>query len=206
MAASHEHKGGNAWKREQLWSNAIRVAVSRATTRGEPTKRLQSLAEKCVELGLSGDMTAIKEIGDRLDGRAAGNENLTLDVGPSLVSILLRRRDGPRPLDLEPGEFRSGSSEGDPGPVAISSPEHDSVEGSGSDPLGPRGRENDPPGVGGSVVDIDPNPLQDSGDCLGGEPASGCGLAGAGEMAFPDAGPHAAGSDPHRRKTGSDGL
>ena len=53
------------------WSEALMLAVKRSTEKGKKTKRLAVLADTCVKKGLAGDMQAIKEIGDRLDGKAA---------------------------------------------------------------------------------------------------------------------------------------
>ncbi len=47
------------------------VAVKRQTTGGKKTKKLAMLADKLVERALEGDITAMKEIGDRLDGKPA---------------------------------------------------------------------------------------------------------------------------------------
>ena len=58
-------------KGEKHWRDALMVAVNRIRD-GDPDQRplLAHLAEKCLELALQGDMQAIKEIGNRLDGRA----------------------------------------------------------------------------------------------------------------------------------------
>lgn len=50
------------------WADALRIASSDTI---EGKKRLRKLAEKTWELALNGDMQAIKEIGDRLDGKPA---------------------------------------------------------------------------------------------------------------------------------------
>lgn len=44
------------------------VAVKRQTGKGK-TKKLSMLADKLVERALEGDIPAMKEIGDRLDGK-----------------------------------------------------------------------------------------------------------------------------------------
>lgn len=49
------------------WQAALRLAVNEVDPDG--FKMLRKLADKTVELGLAGDMEAIKEIGNRLDGR-----------------------------------------------------------------------------------------------------------------------------------------
>ena len=64
-------------KSDKEWRDAIRLAVHRyrVAGKGEKAKKfrvLQLLADKVVSKALDdGDMAAIKEIGDRLDGRPA---------------------------------------------------------------------------------------------------------------------------------------
>ena len=69
MAARKTLAGGN--KSEKLWRDALMRAVKRAVP-GKPNKTtyLECIATRCVEAALGGEMAAIKEIGDRLDGRA----------------------------------------------------------------------------------------------------------------------------------------
>ena len=55
----------------RLWANTIRRAVVQSD--GE---RLRRIAEALLTKAEDGDMTAIKELGDRLDGKA----NLSLDL------------------------------------------------------------------------------------------------------------------------------
>ncbi len=59
-------KGG---KPDKLWRDALMRAVNRAAEKGKKTKRLDQLADVCVAEGLKGNMPAITEIGNRLDGR-----------------------------------------------------------------------------------------------------------------------------------------
>ena len=69
MAAPNNPRGA---KSDKLWRDAIMVAVKRETTGadGKPTKKLALLADKLVNEAINGNVAAIKEIGDRLDGRA----------------------------------------------------------------------------------------------------------------------------------------
>lgn len=69
--AGKKGRSGTNKNQDKPWSDALRRAVKRAVAKGAKTKRLEQLADKCVELALAGDMQAMKEIGDRLDGRAA---------------------------------------------------------------------------------------------------------------------------------------
>jgi len=56
-------------KPDKLWRDALMRAVHRLNRDGT-TKRLEALADKCVEMALAGNIEAMKEIGNRLDGRA----------------------------------------------------------------------------------------------------------------------------------------
>lgn len=65
---------------EKVWRDAVLLAVNDKEGKGKDArKKLRALAEALVEKGLAGDVGAIKEIGDRLDGKAAqvvaGDEN-----------------------------------------------------------------------------------------------------------------------------------
>ena len=44
-------------------------------------KKLARLADRCVEAALGGDMTAMKEIGDRLDGKPRQSMDMTTVAG-----------------------------------------------------------------------------------------------------------------------------
>lgn len=56
----------NAAKENRLWGETIRrIAVQ------DDAKRLRAVAEKLYDAAEQGDVSAIREIGDRLDGKAA---------------------------------------------------------------------------------------------------------------------------------------
>ena len=52
---------------DNSWANMVRVAAHEQHKTGQP--RLRALADVIWNAALEGDMTAIKEIGDRLDGK-----------------------------------------------------------------------------------------------------------------------------------------
>jgi len=78
-------KGNSNAARGTRWRSAIdRALDDRSRARGQDA--LQQIALKLIEAAAQGDLSAIKEIGDRLDGRAiqaiAGH-----DLGPLLPSV-----------------------------------------------------------------------------------------------------------------------
>lgn len=56
----------NARKENRLWGETIRRVVTQ-----DSSKRLRSAAEKLVALAEEGDVPALRELGDRLDGKPA---------------------------------------------------------------------------------------------------------------------------------------
>ena len=54
----------NSSSANRLWANTIRRAVAQ----GDP-ERLRRIAEKLLSMAEEGDIQAIKEIGDRVDGK-----------------------------------------------------------------------------------------------------------------------------------------
>ena len=93
MAARLDGKQG--YKADKLFRDALMVAVKRATAKGSPTKRLAALADALVEKGVGGDVPAIKEIADRLDGKPM--QGVALDVAVAITTIERRIID---PVEL----------------------------------------------------------------------------------------------------------
>lgn len=62
-------KGATA---DKFWSEAVRLSVYREEEddAGKIRKRLNIIADKLSRMAMEGDMAAIKEIGERLDGKA----------------------------------------------------------------------------------------------------------------------------------------
>lgn len=54
-------------KSEKTFANMLRVAISEA--HGEGGTRLRAVADALVEKAMGGDVPAIKEVADRLDGK-----------------------------------------------------------------------------------------------------------------------------------------
>lgn len=66
-------KGNQNAKRAKVWSDAVRKAIVQG-------KKLEPLAEKLIDEALSGNMVAMKEIGDRLEGKPMQETHNTHDV------------------------------------------------------------------------------------------------------------------------------
>lgn len=82
VAAAAEANKGNkhASKENRVWGSLIRrLAVQ------EDYKRLHAIANKLYEMAAEGDMSAIKEIGDRLDGKAIATQEVTGSDGAPMV-------------------------------------------------------------------------------------------------------------------------
>jgi hypothetical protein len=71
----------NSSKNNRIWANTIRkLAVQ------EDYKRIHAIAEKLFEKAQEGDLGAMKEVGDRLDGKAIATQELTGPDGSNLPS------------------------------------------------------------------------------------------------------------------------
>lgn len=70
MAARKTPSAGG--KPDKLMRDAIMVALKREAVdaEGRPTRKLTLVAERLVDLAIAGDIYAIKEINDRVDGKA----------------------------------------------------------------------------------------------------------------------------------------
>lgn len=91
MAAPLNPKGA---KSDKIWREAIMRAVRRLETDeppkdSRPEQRLERLADALVAKGLEGDVPALREVGDRLDGKAtqpiSGDED-----GPPIIHEVRR--------------------------------------------------------------------------------------------------------------------
>jgi uncharacterized protein YqgV (UPF0045/DUF77 family) len=69
------------------WEKAIRLVMHRYDPKRKMA-RLQALAEKTYELAMEGNMAAIKEIGDRLDGKASQRVAMEVKVDEQTLDLL----------------------------------------------------------------------------------------------------------------------
>jgi hypothetical protein len=71
----------NARKENRMWADAIRKTIIQG-------KRLDALAEKLVSMAAEGDMQALKEIGDRLDGKPSQSIDANIDLTGNLATLI----------------------------------------------------------------------------------------------------------------------
>lgn len=106
MPAPYHNNGG---KKEKYWRDALMVAIKRTDKEGRTV--LSKIAQKVVEAAMSGDMTAIKEIGDRIDGKAPQSLDVTTHnerpieelTDIELAAFIARRSQGSAGTPAEKG-------------------------------------------------------------------------------------------------------
>lgn len=82
MAERGAPEGNKNATKNRPWAEAInRVLLA------EDGKKMRALAEKLVEKALEGDVTALKEVGDRSDGKPA-QAIVGADGGPLIVEVV----------------------------------------------------------------------------------------------------------------------
>lgn len=84
-------KGRSGKKLDKEWRNALRAVLHRPDA--DNRKPLALIAEACVAKAMSGDMDAIIEIGNRLDGRPKQEMDLTTSPGEAFLEFLREMND-----------------------------------------------------------------------------------------------------------------
>ena len=79
MAAPKGNKNANKAK---IWSDAVRKAILSG-------KRLDSLAKALIDKALEGDISALKEVGDRLEGKVAQTQIIQGDDEGGAVQTMV---------------------------------------------------------------------------------------------------------------------
>lgn len=110
---------GGSTKSEKHWRDALRVALMR-TDEGDPRPRLARIAERVVLMAVEGDMQAVKEIGDRIDGRVPQQVDLPQDVMQQIVVTWARSQ--PAIIDADQQSGDSISDDTVRAPTAIPAP------------------------------------------------------------------------------------
>jgi len=81
-------KGNNNAGKNKAWSDAVHKALM---AEHEPDKKkLHKLAEKLVDMAIEGDMQAIRECGDRMDGKAHQSVEISGDPSKPLITEIKR--------------------------------------------------------------------------------------------------------------------
>ncbi len=90
--------------KEKSFANMLRIAINEATAEGGT--KLRAVADALVDKAISGDVPAIKEIADRLDGKVpqthGGDEE-------NPIAVELIRRVIVRPGNPDSGDIRAAS-------------------------------------------------------------------------------------------------
>lgn len=80
-------------KSDKLWSDAVRIAALREAEDddGKIRKRLNILADNLLKAAIAGDIQAIKEVGDRIDGKPKAQTEVSgPDGGDIPVGLTVR--------------------------------------------------------------------------------------------------------------------
>ena len=77
---------------KKIWIAALNRSIAQ-----DDGKRLRAAAEKLLDLAVDGDVAALKELGDRLDGKPAQSMTLAGDPDNPLQIVERRvvKKDGP---------------------------------------------------------------------------------------------------------------
>jgi hypothetical protein len=70
------------------WADAIKAALAQIDPKTKRS-RLELVAESLVMAGMVGDVAALKELGDRVDGKVPQRTELTSPDGPLLVTQIV---------------------------------------------------------------------------------------------------------------------
>lgn len=75
--------------KEKSFANMLNIAIKEAVEGKEHTK-LRAVADALVDKAMSGDVQAIKEVADRLDGKVQLEieQNTTHEVGNSVAALM----------------------------------------------------------------------------------------------------------------------
>ena len=93
---------------DKLWRDAVRRAVKRQAADGKGTQ-LEALADKLVACALEGDISAMQEIGNRLDGKPTQELNATVR-DESFIQLLKVVNDLRQKRELREAEPRLNGS------------------------------------------------------------------------------------------------
>lgn len=82
--------GNQNGKRGKAWADAVRRAIREKYEGEDYEAKLAQLAKKLIEAADAGDMSALKEVGDRLDGKPSQSIDVGSDPDRPLVQKIVR--------------------------------------------------------------------------------------------------------------------
>lgn len=87
MSEAGAPKGNNNYKKGAVFNDALRRAIAQ-----DDGKRIRDAAEKLLDLAAEGTPWAVRELADRIDGKAMQAVSLTgADGGPLEISQVTRK-------------------------------------------------------------------------------------------------------------------
>lgn len=95
MAESGGQPGNKNASKNKVWIAALNRAVAQ-----DDGKKLRNAAEKLLELAAAGDIAAIRELGDRLDGKAHQSTSIENSDGTPIfsgITVTFAKSDSPVP-------------------------------------------------------------------------------------------------------------
>lgn len=84
MGAGAPEGNNNSSRENRLWANTIR----RAIVQGD-AERLRRIAEKLLDQAEAGDLQAMKELGDRLDGKPSQSVDVGSDPDRPMIQKVI---------------------------------------------------------------------------------------------------------------------
>lgn len=82
-------------KDNRMWANTLRRAIVQSDG-----AKIRAIAEKVIAMAEAGDMAAVREIGDRLDGKPAQNVTLAGDADNPLQAKVIVEFVGTTPASV----------------------------------------------------------------------------------------------------------
>lgn len=92
MANPHPGISPGRPPKEKSFANMLRIAISEAV-KGKSHTKLRAVADSLVEKAISGDVNAIKEVADRLDGKVPQGVIGGGDSDPAVKLVVVWKDD-----------------------------------------------------------------------------------------------------------------
>lgn len=115
MARFQKGQSGNPGGRpkERPWRDALREEIEKAASEETNASKLQEMAKKVVAMALEGDIHAIREIGDRLEGKPSqeiiNDADTTADQIKQILEMIDGRGHGLPSADTDTGTVDAGA-------------------------------------------------------------------------------------------------